>query len=430
MEDFSPAENNSTAASLFYHKSKLFHLLVQRPRTLAAACGLLVALTALSAHAQTCAPSPGGLIAWWPFDGSANDIVGNNNPSSTTGISYQLGQVLQGVTFSQAPPGGILIPEGTLTPQKFTVNAWVMGPSPGPPPNNDPHGSYIVAKSWNAYWPTIALTWSAYTYRFRFDFGTNINPNPNRFIDSAFAGAVGPTGYGPDGQFHHVAGTYDGATYKLYVDGDLKGSVNDTTPVNYNGIPWTIGTNYFTNSAYRTFNGVIDEVEIFNRALSQSEIQALYAAGSAGNCKPKGMTWLHSASNAQTGTVTVGCSGCDAYHGDTACTQQLPLLCIYKPASPFQPPAGVSNADPYSLWSGGVVATSAPVIGNTLMHSTDATNHCVAEFGPNWRVAEFHDGWGWNFQAYGGTVNAPTVPSTRFWVHINDQPAANCWQTP
>jgi hypothetical protein len=144
----------------------------------------------------------------------------------------------------------------------------------------------------------------------------------------------------------------------------------------------------------------------------------------------KGMTWSHTSSNAQTGTITVGCSGCDATHGDTQCTQVRPLLCIYKPAPSFPLPTGVSNASQYALWSGGVVATTQPIAGNTFAHSTNASAYCNSQFGPGWRVAEFHDGWGWNFQAYGGTVSAPVVPSTRFWVHINDQPAANCWVTP
>jgi len=149
----------------------------------------------------------------------------------------------------------------------------------------------------------------------------------------------------------------------------------------------------------------------------------------------KGMTWIHTSSNAQTGTITVGCSGCDAYHGDTVCTQPLPLLCIYKPATSFQLPAGGSNANQYNLWSGGVVAPTQPVAGNTFAHisatpGSDADSYCQAQFGSGWRVAEFHEGWGWNFQAYGGTVSAPTVPSTRFWVHIKDQASANCWSTP
>jgi hypothetical protein len=138
---------------------------------------------------------------------------------------------------------------------------------------------------------------------------------------------------------------------------------------------------------------------------------------------PKGMTWRHMASDAQTGTVTVGCNGCDAYHGDTQCTQPLPVLCIYKPPTPFPLPVGLNNLNPYYKWSGGVVATTQPHVG---MNNTAATAFCQAQFGPLFRVAEFHDGWGWDFQAYGGTVSAPTVPSTRFWVYINDEPGANC----
>jgi hypothetical protein len=137
----------------------------------------------------------------------------------------------------------------------------------------------------------------------------------------------------------------------------------------------------------------------------------------------KGMTWRHTASNAQTGTITVGCDNCDAYHGDTPCTQPLPVLCIYKPAIPFPLPTGVNNSNQYYLWAGGVVATTQPHVG---MNNTAATAFCQAQFGPLFRVAEFHDGWAWDFQAYGGTVSAPTVPSTRFWVYINDQPGANC----
>jgi hypothetical protein len=140
----------------------------------------------------------------------------------------------------------------------------------------------------------------------------------------------------------------------------------------------------------------------------------------------KGMTWAHAISNAQTGTITVGCVGCEPYEGDTACTQELPLLCIFKPTPAFPLPKGVSNADHYAEWSGGVVATSQPVAGNTFADSAAANSYCSTQFGAGWRVAEFHDGWGWNFQAYGGTVSAPAVPSTRFWVYINDQ-SANCW---
>ena len=159
---------------------------------------------------------------------------------------------------------------------------------------------------------------------------------------------------------------------------------------------------------------------------NQPVYYVLYFKVTFARCSQKGMTWIHSSSNAQTGTVSVGCSGCDAYQGDTVCTQSRPLLCIYKPTTPFPVPTGVSNSDQYYQWSGGVVATTQSVAGNTFTSIAAANAYCIAQFGTGWRVAEFHDGWAWNFQAYGGTVSAPTVPSSRFWVYINDQPA-NCW---
>ena len=168
------------------------------------------------------------------------------------------------------------------------------------------------------------------------------------------------------------------------------------------------------------------DVIVGNDAVYVIGVRVTFAACSQAQV-PKGTTWIHTASNPVTGTITVGCNGCNPYSGDTVCTQQLPLLCIYKPAPSFPLPAGVNNADLYDQWSGGVVATTQAVAGNSFPTAAAANLYCQGQFGAGWRVAEFHDGWGWNFQAYGGTVSAPAVPSTRFWVHVNDQPAGNCW---
>ena len=57
-----------------------------------------------------------------------------------------------------------------------------------------------------------------------------------------------------------------------------------------------------------------------------------------------------------------------------------------------------------------------------LLTSLAAANQmCTTFFGAGWRMAEFHDGWGWGMSAFGNVRS-----DTRFWVHINDQPA-NCW---
>ena len=91
-----------------------------------------------------------------------------------------------------------------------------------------------------------------------------------------------------DGQFHHVAGTLDGARLKIYVDTVLEGDVAYSgTPLG-NTAPLLIGAwgrGFDSPIPGRFFSGLIDETAVFNRALSAGEIQAIYDAGSAGKCK-------------------------------------------------------------------------------------------------------------------------------------------------
>ena len=148
------------------------------------------------------------------------------------------------------------------------------------------------------------------------------------------------------------------------------------------------------------------------------------SAEAASASSSKGLTWKLLATNSTTGTIDVGCAtGCDAYHGDTPCTKALPILCIKKagPGFPLPVPTSVNNTDKYHKWSGGVVGTTKATVPPAKLAGADAL--CVKEFGPGWRTAEFHDGWGWHFQAFGGVGN----PAQNFWIHINDQPGATCW---
>ena len=87
------------------------------------------------------------------------------------------------------------------------------------------------------------------------------------------------------GAFYSVAGTYDGSTFRLFVNGILEGSMTETKTVSYSSAGWQIGGNVPTTPPPRTWNGVIDEVQAFNRALSASELLPIFNAGSAGECK-------------------------------------------------------------------------------------------------------------------------------------------------
>ncbi|GIU81022.1 MAG: hypothetical protein KatS3mg006_0086 [Pyrinomonadaceae bacterium] len=235
---------------------------------------------------QGCVQAPSDLVAWYWMDGNANDTAalgGFQNPSATNAISFVAGKVGQGVTFGTG--GYIDIPHSSaLANQQFTVDAWVYPQGPGP--NNDFSGSVIVQKAKSppsGYTDVpISLAWSANVSgqpKFVFTFG---HQSTERIVSTANF---------PPGQWYHVAATYDGGTFKLYVNGALEGSMALTKTITYDpAIPWTIGSAAPPIRAAnypRTFNGVIDEVEIFNRALTQAEIQAIYNAGSYGKCKPQ-----------------------------------------------------------------------------------------------------------------------------------------------
>jgi hypothetical protein len=72
--------------------------------------------------------------------------------------------------------------------------------------------------------------------------------------------------------WHHVAGVCDGRTLQLYVDGDLLATAEITSPgeIGPTDKPWNIGRNATNTERY--FNGYIDEVRIYDKALSQNEI--------------------------------------------------------------------------------------------------------------------------------------------------------------
>jgi hypothetical protein len=76
------------------------------------------------------------------------------------------------------------------------------------------------------------------------------------------------------GQWTHVAGTFDGTTWRVYVNGSLVGTATGNPTAFAAGKFWCIGRKPSQESNY--FDGEIDEVRIYKRALSASEIVSLY----------------------------------------------------------------------------------------------------------------------------------------------------------
>jgi hypothetical protein len=145
-----------------------------------------------------------------------------------------------------------------------------------------------------------------------------------------------------------------------------------------------------------------------------------------------GLTWTKIHVDDLIGVVEVGCgwqkvteNQCNPHTGDTTCMAELPVLC-FRDAGLVQP-ALLQTPSIYHQWSGGIVATTDPVRGDSFETIGDANKYCVNNFGNGWRVAEHHDGWGWNFWAYGNVGRDYNDAYRRFWVDINDQLNGTCW---
>jgi hypothetical protein len=166
----------------------------------------------------------------------------------------------------------------SLNPSAITLDAWVN-------PTTINLGSRIVSKDISTQ--TCVAPYIVYSLEVRGEFGNKaaffFTTSDN--VEHILSG----TSVIPTGVFTHIAATFDGQVAKVYVNGVLDSSLNVTGLLTSSSAPVVIGN---AGAACRAsnpndvpFHGLIDEVEMSNRALSQSEIQAIVNAGSAGKCR-------------------------------------------------------------------------------------------------------------------------------------------------
>src|ERR1041385_3152735 len=221
------------------------------------ACSLV-----LTSFADTnCVERPSGLIAWWPGDGVALDIVGTNHATLQNGVTYATGNAGAAFTFDGSDDRAF-IPESTSIDlsrtSQWTIEAWIKPSS--------------VA----GQWPTI-YSEGYFGASLGLQSGTGL---PQSWINNT--DVINGTIAVPLNQWSHIALTSDGTNRTFYVDGAFAGTGSAfATAEDSNGS--AIGDVSPSDSRAR-FAGQIDELSLYNRALASNEIASLYAAGGAGKC--------------------------------------------------------------------------------------------------------------------------------------------------
>jgi YVTN family beta-propeller protein len=211
-------------------------------------------------------PNATGLVSWWRGENNSYDSVSGNHGEWSGGASYTTG-VASNAFSLDGNSNFIEIPDATnLNPtDAITVSAWYK-PVSFSGSGNDP----IVDKGYTSH------TAPYYQYHLGVS-GNQYHNEPGQFIFSVGAGGEyvsvnTPQDFWNPGVWYHIVGTYDGANLKLFVNGQLIDSKPVSGTLTPYGRPIRIG-------AYDNYDGklpgTIDEVKIYNRALSAVEASRL-----------------------------------------------------------------------------------------------------------------------------------------------------------
>lgn len=225
-------------------------------------------IIAYAQQPQPCIIPPAGMVSWWPGDGNANDIQGISTGIVNGNVSFVPGKVDQAFNFTGR---GHIATLNSLpaTNGSGTIDAWISVPS-------NPTSYQHVAGILNLLRLTVTNFGEIYGL-------ATVNTSSGPLTLST--PTIFPVGTG----YHHIAFVYDSDLGRgsIYLDGTVAGLSAPVPPgtrlvlSGQGGL--TIGDIYAGGEA---FVGSVDEVEIFNLALSQSQIRAIFDSDNIGKCKP------------------------------------------------------------------------------------------------------------------------------------------------
>jgi len=224
-----------------------------------------------------------GLVAYYSFDDcSAKDLSGNGNDGIIYGAKCVDGKFGKALRFDGVDDYVRVYNSASLGLSEFSLEVWFKRLGDGVSTGSGWAGvsaEPLIAKGRGES--------DGGTQDVNYLFGIN---QTNMILAADFEdisnGASHPilgTTTIQNNRWYHAVVTYDGTTWKLYLNGNLDNSARVRATPRYDSIH-DIGIGTAFNSVGNPggyFNGIIDEVRIYNRALSEEEIRALYEQGVA-----------------------------------------------------------------------------------------------------------------------------------------------------
>ncbi len=215
-----------------------------------------------------------GMVAWYPFEGNANDatayanhgVIGGNPVFQTADHANGGAQVIK----FDGQQDSVSVPNAVQLISDFTtVSFWVRVDDQDP---NVAEAYVLDFGHWDQRWKIslpqhLKIVWTTNSKNTQF-------PNFISDMDSGDGNEM------VKGFWWYVTMVHDGEKDLIYVNGELANSKPVTGLLNSTGRTLGIGGNPVEGGQY--FNGALDELKIYNKALTADEIAQLYATGTSG----------------------------------------------------------------------------------------------------------------------------------------------------
>jgi hypothetical protein len=258
------------------------------------------------------------LSLWYPMSEGVGDICYDGGGEA--GSSLNPGTAQAGNTWLTGQTGPPQLVEGYNRPAVFDATDYVT--AAGPAVTGDMSVSvWIYRFSQGAYAGVVSkmgASGSGDGWFLRFDASNNLE-----FMIQRSGSATGEaTASASINAWHHVVGTNDGTNLKVYVDGSLASTVSSGGATTDSGTVLQMATYGWNVINEYSFIGIVNEVIVYDKALSLAEVQVLAATGPNGGPLPPDpmaladsgnvvgywrndgdATWTDRSSNSNTGTV-------------------------------------------------------------------------------------------------------------------------------